>query len=113
MSTREGRRRLDPSTVVVVSGRGSSGPGNPVNAPVVFSSIFRPGDEQPEYGRVGNPTWTAFENALGELERGDALAFSSGMAAAAALFDIFPTGTLVVAPSDCYHGIRLLLDEAE
>ena len=36
-----------------------------------------------EYGRYGNPTWTAFEDALGALEGGRCLAFSSGLAAVA------------------------------
>ena len=32
-----------------------------------------------EYGRYGNPTWTAFEEALGALEGGRCLAFASGL----------------------------------
>ena len=31
-----------------------------------------------EYGRYGNPTWSAFEQALGDLEGGRCLAFASG-----------------------------------
>ena len=38
-----------------------------------------------EYGRYGNPTWTAFEDALGALEKGRCLAFSSGLAAVATI----------------------------
>ena len=34
------------------------------------------------YGRYGNPTWTLYERALGELEGGTAVSFASGMAAA-------------------------------
>ena len=34
-----------------------------------------------EYGRYGNPTWTAFEEALGALEGGRCLSFASGLAA--------------------------------
>ena len=33
-----------------------------------------------EYGRYGNPTWTAFEDALGALEGGRCLSYASGMA---------------------------------
>ena len=44
------------------------------------------------YGRDGNPTWTAFEEALGALEGGDALVFASGMAAVAAVLTWSPHG---------------------
>ena len=37
--------------------------------------------EKYEYSRAANPTRTALEHALGELEGGHAAAFSSGMAA--------------------------------
>jgi cystathionine gamma-synthase len=37
-----------------------------------------------DYARAANPTRTALERALGELERGESLVFSSGMAAVTA-----------------------------
>jgi cystathionine gamma-lyase len=40
-----------------------------------------PGDPR-GYGRYANPTWEAYERALGDLEGGEAVVFSSGMAAA-------------------------------
>jgi cystathionine gamma-synthase len=101
-----------PFTIAVAAGRPRRDPGSPVNVPVHFNSIFRPGDG-PEYSRVENPTWTAFEDALGELEGGSAVSFASGMAAAAAIIEMLPVGGAVVAPSDCYHGIRLLLADLE
>ena len=36
------------------------------------------------YGRYSNPTWSAYEQALGELEGGEAVLFGSGMAAVTA-----------------------------
>ena len=36
------------------------------------------------------PTWEAFEELLGGLEGGEAVAFASGMGAAAAIFDLLP-----------------------
>ena len=61
------------------------------------------------YGRYGNPTWARYEAALGELEGGPAVLFSSGMAAVTALLlpQLRP-GDVLVAPSDCYMGIRTL-----
>jgi cystathionine gamma-synthase len=105
------RRRLDLSTVAVSAGR-PRGPGAPLNEPLHLASIFRPDGERPEYGRVGNPSWTAFEDALGALEGGAATAFASGLAAAAAVVDGLRAGEAIVAPSDAYHGFRALLEEA-
>ena len=45
-----------------------------------------------EYGRYGNPTWTAFEDALGALEGGRCLAFASGLAAVATVLDLVGHG---------------------
>ena len=40
-----------------------------------------PDDADYVYGRYGNPTWARYEQALGELEGGEAVLFASGMAA--------------------------------
>lgn len=61
------------------------------------------------YGRYGNPTWTLYERALGELEEGTATLFASGMAAAAAvLLPLLCSGDVLVAPSDGYPAVRRL-----
>ncbi|MGD0637452.1 MAG: cystathionine gamma-lyase [Nitrososphaerales archaeon] len=66
------------------------------------------------YGRYHNPTWTNFEEALGELEGGTALAFSSGMAAVTAVFGsvLAPgsSGRVLVMPTDGYYTARMLAD---
>ena len=56
------------------------------------------------YGRLGNPTQSALENAVAELENGDAaLALASGMAAiSAAVFTLVKTGEHIVAPQSMY-----------
>lgn len=62
------------------------------------------------YGRYGNPTWSRYESALAELEGGTVLLFSSGMAAAAAiLLPRLRPGDVLVAPDDCYMGVRQLM----
>ncbi|HEY6758348.1 MAG TPA: PLP-dependent transferase [Baekduia sp.] len=68
------------------------------------------GDAGPEgYGRTGNPTWTAYEAALGELEGGEAVVLSSGMAAVAAvLLPLLKPGDVLVAPHDAYPGVRTI-----
>lgn len=63
-----------------------------------------------EYSRDdGTPTWDALEQVIGGLEGGRAVAFSSGMAAIAALFDALPVGSRVVLPDDCYQGVAGLV----
>jgi len=66
-----------------------------------------------EYGRYGNPTWSAFEEALGDLEGGRALAFSSGLAAVATVFDLVGHGQKVVAPRHAYNGSVMQLADLE
>ncbi len=59
------------------------------------------------YGRDKNPTYLVAEQVVAELEGGaGALLFSSGLAAAAALFHTLAPGDHVVAPVIMYHGLR-------
>ena len=61
------------------------------------------------YAREGNPTQDRLESALAALEGGErALAFASGMAAAAALAEALPEGSHVLFHRDLYHGVRAL-----
>ncbi len=94
---------LSPSTIAVGAGRPNRVPGGPLNAPITLASAFIPGG-QSEYGRHGNPTWDSFEQVLGALEGGRALAFASGIAATTALFDLVPARAAVVAPRGAYYG---------
>jgi cystathionine gamma-synthase len=100
---------LDPASVVVRGGRPERGPDAPVGPAVTFTSTYVAGGEH-GYGRFGNPTWTAFEEVVGELEGGRALAFASGMGAASAVCDLVPVGGRVVVPRLGYSGVLALLD---
>jgi cystathionine gamma-lyase len=63
------------------------------------------------YGRYHNPTWTHFEQALGELEGGSAIVFASGMAAVTAVLGAaLQTGDTLVMPSDGYYTARMLAE---
>ncbi|MFQ6170204.1 trans-sulfuration enzyme family protein [Oryzobacter sp. R7] len=94
---------LAPATRVVALGR-EDAPGAQVGAPLVLTSTYRAGGDA-VYARTANPTWTAFETALGSLEGGDALVFASGMAAVAASLSLVPHGGVVVAPDSAYNGV--------
>ena len=74
----------------------------------------RPGTfvEDYDYSRSANPTRKALEDALGELEGGLAVAFSSGLAAEHALITaVCKAGAHVVLPTDLYGGTYRLVDK--
>jgi cystathionine gamma-lyase len=78
-----------------------------------FSSTYAtPGDPAQHaltYGRFNNPTWIAWEEALGVLEGGQAVSFASGMAAIAAVFGVtLRPGDVLVLPSDSYYTTRMM-----
>jgi len=109
----EGRR---PATKVVHAGQPPPVPGEPLMpGPVLAAPFHLPGevDSAPYgYGRYGNPTYTRYEEALGELEGGTATVFASGMAAVSAvLVPLTRPGDLVVVPVDCYGAVRVLAEE--
>ncbi len=65
-----------------------------------------------DYARSANPTRAALEQALGELEGGLAVAFSSGLAAEHALLTVTcQAGAHVVLPNDLYGGTYRLVDK--
>ncbi len=94
---------LTPATRLVTAGRPDSAPGAPVNVPVTLSSTFHAGGTH-GYARADNPVWTAYEEVLGGLEGGHAVAYASGMAAVTAILSIVPIGAVVVAPDGAYSG---------
>jgi cystathionine gamma-synthase len=85
-------------------------PDQPLNAPIVPASAFHAGGTL-EYAREAAPTTDALEQALGALDGGRAVAFSSGMGAANAMMDLVPMGGVVVAPSAAYTGVAVRLRE--
>ena len=65
-----------------------------------------------DYARSANPTRTALEAALGELEGGLGISFSSGMAAThGVLTAACAAGDHIVIPSDLYGGTYRLVDK--
>jgi cystathionine gamma-synthase len=68
--------------------------------------------EDYDYARSANPTRAALEQALGELEGGRAVAFSSGLAAEHALITVVcAAGAHMVLPDDLYGGTFRLVDK--
>jgi len=106
--------RLRLETLAVTAGRPERVVDAPLNPPVVFASTYVGAHDVQAaglgYGRYGNPTWQALEEALGALEGGRALTFSSGMAAAHAVLELLPPGGVVVIPRNCYLGVAEAVD---
>ncbi len=103
---------LRPATITVTAGRPAHEPDAPLNPPITMASTYvATGDL--EYGRYGNPTWSAFEEVLGTLEGGRALAFASGMAAATTVLDLVGQGGGVVGPRHAYSGTVMALADLE
>src|SRR5436853_7827050 len=90
---------------MVVAGRGEQTPGSPLNVPPVLASNFILGGDRAYTRDNGTPTWEAFEEILGGLEHGVAVAFASGMATVAAVFELLPAGAEIVIPDDCYQAV--------
>jgi len=112
---RDAQGALAPSTRVVRAGLPEARPGQPfMPGPVMAGPFHLPGDladAKHIYGRYGNPTFELLEQALGELDGGEAVVFASGMAAAAAVLETaLPVdgGGVLVAPVDGYPGVREL-----
>ena len=101
---------LHPETLAIVAGRPPREIDEPLNVPVHLASTYVSGGDR-EYGRYANPTWTAFEDALGALEGGRCVSFASGIAAIAAVLDLVGPGATVVAPRRSYTGTVGQLDD--
>jgi cystathionine gamma-synthase len=96
--------KLQPESWLVSAGRKPE-PGSPLTVPLQPASNFLLGTRRGYSRDDGTVTWEALEEILGGLESGESLAFASGMAAIAAVFDQLPTGSVIALPDDCYQGV--------
>ena len=114
------------ATKIIRSTMTRTAAGEPLHAGPVFAGPFHtPGDPSNTpytYARSHNPTWTALEKSIGQMESGQlatgesyrasALVFASGMAACAAVFGtVLRPGDIVVLSSNAYFAARVLLQE--
>ena len=98
-----------PETRMVALGR-PEGAGAPVSPGIELASTYRDGGSV-TYGRESNETWRHFEEAVGALEGGTAVAFASGTAAMAAVLETLPVGARVSMPRTAYHGSRAFMED--
>lgn len=121
---------MHDSTKIIRSTLTRAVPGEPLHPSPVFAAPYHtpgdPNDAPYSYARSHNPTWTALERMIGQMESGQfaaghadagkpyrasALVFASGMAACSALFGAFlRPGDVAVLPGNAYFAVRQLMD---
>jgi len=97
------------ASLLVAAGRDRR-PGSPLNRPPMPASNFVLGTERAYARDDGTPTWEALEEIVGVLDGGHSVAFASGMAGIAAVFDQLSAGSRIVLPDDCYQGVAGLAE---
>lgn len=104
---------MDISTICIHGNKDQTHSTGSVSVPIYQTATFvHPAVGQStgyDYSRVQNPTREQLEIIVKKLENGvDALAFSTGMAAIAAMMELFEIGDHMIATEDLYGGtIRL------
>jgi cystathionine gamma-lyase len=122
---------MHDSTKIIRSTLTRVTPGEPLHPSPVFAAPYHtpgdPADAPYSYARSHNPTWTALEKALGQMESGQfapghadagksyrasALVFASGMAACASIFGaVLRPGDVAVLPENAYFAARVLMQD--
>jgi cystathionine gamma-lyase len=107
------KRRL--ATRVIHGGQSPDPATGAVMPPIYATSTFA--QESPgvhkglDYGRSHNPTRWALERCVADIESGGAaFAFASGLAAIAAVLELLPAGSHIVAGDDMYGGTYRLFE---
>ena len=99
---------LHNETKVVAAGRPTKKPDGPLNPPIALNSTFHEGGPI-GYGRYGNESWSALEDAISVLEGGQTLIYGSGMAAISCVFSLLPHGAVITASHHGYQGTTTML----
>ncbi len=103
------------STRVIHGGAAALPDTGAIVTPIFATSTYEqsaPGEHTGfEYARSHNPTRSAYERCIADLENGShGFAFASGMAATSTLMDLLPAGSHVVAMDDIYGGTYRLFE---
>jgi cystathionine gamma-synthase len=109
-------RRRSIETISAQAGVGADRAFGSVSVPIYPTAIYRYdafGKHRGfDYSRSENPTRQAAEKALADLEGGTrAVAFSSGMAAVAAVMTLFGKGDHILCSDDLYGGTYRLFEQ--
>jgi cystathionine gamma-lyase len=112
------KNRLAFATRTIHGGQSHDPTTGAVMVPIYATSTYA--QESPgvhkgfEYARSQNPTRFAFERCVADLESGTkALAFASGLAAAATVLEMLDSGAHVIASDDLYGGSYRLFERVK
>jgi cystathionine gamma-synthase len=105
---------MELNTRAVLAGQKTDRCYNSVVPPIYQSSIYRFEDvgqtKGYDYTRSGNPTRSALEEILADLEGGaGAVAVNTGMAAISTVLSLFDADAHIICSHDCYGGTERLL----
>ena len=111
-----GRRSRSARTLAAQAGVGTDRSYGAVSAPIYLSAMYHYeafGKHRGfDYSRAANPTRSALEEVLAELEQGTrAVAFASGMAAVSAALGLFGPGDRILCSDDLYGGNYRLFEQ--
>ncbi len=104
-------------TIAVHAGGGPDRETGAIAPPIHLTTTFEHGPESERlhdfyYIRENNPTQARLEAALAAIENGEkALAFASGLAAAAAAMQALPAASHVLVADDGYYDVRTIAAE--
>jgi cystathionine gamma-synthase len=104
-------------TIAVHAGGGADPATGAIAPPIHLSTTYEHGPESERlhdfyYIRESNPTQARLETALAAIESGEtALAFASGLAAAATAMQALPSGSHVIVADDGYYDVRTIATE--
>lgn len=116
MKRKQSNRQLGFATRAIQGGRPLDDAASAVNVPIYLSSTYvhsSPGVHRGyDYTRSGNPTRSAYESCIADLEGARfGFAFASGCAATATVMHLVKAGEHVVASDDLYAGTPRLFDQ--
>lgn len=109
-------KKQDIATRVIHAGQHPDPSTGAVMTPIYATSTYvqkSPGKHQGyEYSRTKNPTRTAYEDCVADLESGkQGFAFASGMAASATVLELLSPGDHVIVCDDVYGGTYRLFEK--
>jgi cystathionine gamma-lyase len=115
VTTSDDKKQRHIATRVIHGGQAPDPSTGAVMPPIYATSTFvqdSPGVHKGlDYGRSHNPTRWALERCVADIEGGGAaFAFASGLAAIAAVLELLPAGSHIVAGDDMYGGTYRLFE---
>jgi cystathionine gamma-synthase len=104
---------MNIETIAIQAGRTIDKATGAVMPPIHLSSTYvRDNEGEFVYSRSDSPNRRALEDCLMQLDGGKAaVAFGSGMAAVASIFQSLKQGDHVILPDDTYFGVRVLVTD--